>query len=109
MDVPNELQEKALDDFLEGQPRSSQWREMRLSLQDRLRDAITARDAAIERGEPQPALERKVRDLREKVSALAQEEAITRFVEDSVRSSLMRPLPAGFGGEDDAGYDGPPY
>ena len=95
-------QDQVIEEFLEGQPRAETWRSLRETLQTRLEDAVASRDA-IEPDDPRrSALERKVRELREQVAALAREEAVTQFVEDSVRASLSRPRPlAGVDDEDD--------
>ena len=86
-------QDEVIEEFLEGQPRAQAWREMRETLEARLKDAVAARDG-IDPEDPQlPGLERRVRDLRAQVAALGQEEAITQFVEESVRASLNRPRP----------------
>ena len=85
--------DEVIEEFLEGQPRAQTWRELRETLEARLKDAVAARDE-IDPEDPQlPALERRVRDLRAQVAALAQEEAVTQFVEESVRASLNRPRP----------------
>ncbi len=90
MNIPEPLREQAIDDFLDGQPRADQWRSMRESLEDRLRDSRAARDAETAAGRPTAPLDRKIRELRAQIEALAQEEAVTQFVEDSVRSSLAQ-------------------
>ena len=61
------------------------------SLQARLRDTVAARDADDGRraGLPRHSIA-KIRELRAQVEALAQEEAVSQFVEDSVRSSLAQ-------------------
>ena len=89
------LEDTVIEDFLEDQPRAHQWREMRETLQVRLRDAITVCDNAAPGSREKTAAERKVRDLRDQVEALRTEEAVTQFVEDSVRASLSRPRHAG--------------
>ena len=104
MSVPDHSQEKAIDEFLEGGTRADQWREMREMLQVRLKDAIAARDAAIADGNPRPALEKKVAELRLQVTALAEEEAVTQFVEDSVRASLGKTPRQSFEDDDEEGY-----
>jgi hypothetical protein len=86
-------QDPIIEEFLEGQPRAETWRELRDVLADRLRDAVAARDALDKDDPRRAALERKVEQLREQVATLAQEEAVTRFVEDSVRASLAQPRP----------------
>ncbi len=94
-------QDQVIEEFLEGKPRADTWRELRETLQARLQDAVAARDAAAPDNPRRSGLERKVRELREQVAALAQEEAVTRFVEDSVRASLSRPRPFSSGGDDE--------
>jgi hypothetical protein len=93
-------QDQVIEEFLEGKPRADTWRELRETLQARLQDAVAARDTAAPDDPRRAALERKVREMKEQVAALAQEEAVTRFVEDSVRASLSRPRPFS-GGDDD--------
>lgn len=95
-------EDEVIDDFLEGRPRADTWRELRETLQARLRDAVAERDAVAGDAPRRAGLDRRVRELRDQVAALAQEEAVTQFVEDSVRASLTRPGPAtDFGEEDD--------
>lgn len=96
------LEDVVIEDFLDGQPRANQWREMRETLQVRLNDAIDARDAAADESRERASAEKKVRDLKAQVTALRTEEAVTQFVEDSVRASLSRPRHTGnFFDEDD--------
>ena len=83
--------DQPIKDFLEGQPRAHFWRELRETLAERLRDALAERDALPEDDPTRPTREKRVRELRAQVAALAQEEAVTQFVEDSVRASLSRP------------------
>lgn len=85
--------EQVIDEFLEGQPRAALWRELRETLAARLAEAVAERDAVPDGDARRGALERRVRELRDQVAALAQEEAVTQFVEDSVRASLARPAP----------------
>jgi len=85
--------DQIIDEFLEGAPRAETWRELRQTLADRLRDARETLNRAPENSPNRTLLEKKVRELREQVAALEQEEAITRFVEDSVRATVARPLP----------------
>ena len=85
------LEDVVIEDFLDGQPRANQWREMRETLQVRLNDAKAARDKAAPESRERMASEKKVRELKAQVAALMTEEAVTQFVEDSVRASLSRP------------------
>ena len=99
--------EEIVEDFLGGAPRAQQWRAYREALQDRYRDAVAARDSADPDSPDFVSLEKRVRELREQVQALAEEEAVTQFVEDSVRASLTRPRPfVAPDGEDDYGDGG---
>jgi hypothetical protein len=98
-------QDEVIEEFLEGQPRASYWRELRESLHGRLREA-EAELKGIPADDPnRAALEKRMEDLREQVAALATEETVTQFVEDSVRASLSRPRrPGDLDLEDDEGY-----
>ena len=99
--------DEVIEDFLGGAPRAEKWREDREALQSRYRDAVAARDQADPDDPDFVALEKRVRELRDQIAALAEEEAVTQFVEDSVRASLVRPRrpgPAPDGGEDDGEY-----
>ncbi len=83
--------DEVIEDFLEGQPRAERWREYRLALTTRL-DAAKEKHAATTEGTADRAeLDERIKELREQIRVLAEEEAITQFVEDSVRSSLTRP------------------
>ena len=93
--------EQVIEEFLEGQPRAEMWRSLKESLNERLADAVASRDALAEDDPQRAAAEKRVRELRRQVAALAQEEAVTQFVEDSVRASLSRPLADAFLYEDD--------
>jgi hypothetical protein len=98
-------QDEIIKEFLEGQPRASYWRELRDSLHGRLREAEAELKAVPASDPNRAALEKRVEDLREQVAALATEEAVTQFVEDSVRSSLNRPRrPGDLDFEEDEGY-----
>ena len=101
----NDEQDAIIDEFLQGQPRSETWQSLKETLAARLADARAARDACDEDDPRRGPLERKVRVLAQQVRVLAEEEAVTRFVEDSVRASLARPrLPGDDEEDDEAGY-----
>lgn len=72
--------------FLEGAPSADTWGSLRKTLEDRLRDLKA-------QGEVATDIERtkQYEQLKAQISALAQEEAITRFVEDSIRAMISRP------------------
>lgn len=96
--------EEVIEDFLDGQPRAETWREYKEALSSRLKYALADLKASLPDSPDRAALEEKVAELREQVAALAQEEAITQFVEDSVRSSLSKPRPFPDFGDDDEDY-----
>lgn len=102
----NDEQDAIIDEFLHGQPRSETWQSLKETLAVRLADARAARDACDADDPRRAGLERKVRELAQQVRVLAEEEAVTRFVEESVRASLARPrIPGSDDEEDDeAGY-----
>ncbi|MBC8141216.1 MAG: hypothetical protein H7Y38_07220 [Armatimonadetes bacterium] len=95
--------EEIIEDFLDGQLRASKWRELRVALQtrlDRAKEQLSALPAtSSERGE----IEERITELKTQVRALAEEEAITQFVEESVSNSLTRPRP--FPAFDDGDYE----
>jgi hypothetical protein len=98
-------QDEVIEEFLEGQPRANYWRELRESLHGRLREAEAELKDVPTGDQNRANVEKRVEDLREQVAALATEEAVTQFVEDSVRASLSRPRrPGDFDIEDDEGY-----
>lgn len=97
-------QDPVIEEFLEGQPRAQTWRALKETLAARLADT-KASYAALDPDDPRRAgLERKLRELREQVRALAEEEAVTQFVEESVRASLNRPQGMSEEEDDEAGY-----
>ena len=97
--------EEIVEEFLEGAPRAAKWRELRLALQTRL-DAAKQAQAMCASGTPEHrACGERVAQLRAQVRALAEEEAITGFVEESVKNSLSRPRPLpSFADDEDDGY-----
>jgi hypothetical protein len=88
---PEDENEVIVEEFLEGQPRADVWRELKETLLARYKDAVAVRDAMDPDDPAFPAQEKRVREMREQVNVLAEEEAVTQFVEDSVRASLSRP------------------
>ena len=80
-------EDEAIQQFLGDRPGVQQLREWRETLERRLKELEA------ERGKPQPgkagaALAAKIAQLKRQVAALREEEAITGFVEDSVRVTL---------------------
>ncbi|MES2460000.1 MAG: hypothetical protein V4671_05400, partial [Armatimonadota bacterium] len=97
--------EQIVGEFLGDQPRAETWRSYKEVLAVRLKEALESRDAAAPDSLQYLNLDKKVRELREQVRVLAEEEAITQFVEDSVRATMTRPQSFHAGDEsDDEGY-----
>ncbi|MFN3650562.1 MAG: hypothetical protein ACK47B_13375 [Armatimonadota bacterium] len=78
-------EQRAIQEFLGDRPRSDQLSEWRETLEQRLQ-ALEA--DAKEAGPGAGALQAKLAQLRKQVVALREEEAVTRYVEDSVRVTL---------------------
>jgi polyhydroxyalkanoate synthesis regulator phasin len=77
--------EQAVQQFLGDRPGAEQLREWRTTLQRRLQ----AMEAERERSKDAPGgLDAKIAQLKKQVAALGEEEAITEFVEDSVRVTM---------------------
>jgi phage shock protein A len=88
----------AVKEFLGDRPNAEELTEWRATLEDRLKRLEAERDKG---GTPTPGLQQKIAQLKKQVAALRQEEAITQFVEDSVRVTLA------MGSTTDAGeFDG---
>ena len=87
------LEETVIEEFLEEQPRAAYWQELTDVLKERLKDAQ-------EMGHT-----KRVTELRAQIQILAQEAAITQFVEDSVRHSLSRPRHTSLADVDDIHED----
>lgn len=76
-------EQQVISEFLGERPRADELREWRSLIGGRIRQLETA----LQR-EPNARLERELRGLRQQVAALQREEAITGFVEDSVKVTL---------------------
>jgi uncharacterized protein involved in exopolysaccharide biosynthesis len=79
-------EEDVIRDFLGERPEAAQLRDWRETLERRLR----AMEAELSRAAPEqrPAIESRLQPLRKQIAALREEEAVTEFVEDSVRATL---------------------
>lgn len=82
-----------LESFLEGKPRAETWRQLRETLGERLKRLKEELEALPDGAPGAASLRKKVEETRQQVAALAEEEAISRFVEDSVRATIARPHP----------------
>lgn len=77
--------EEAVREFMGDRPGADELTEWRATLEDRLKKLEAERD----RGEKaSTSLTNKISQLKKQIAALRQEEAITQFVEDSVRATL---------------------
>lgn len=88
--------ERVIQDFLGDNPRATQWRALRRALAERLTALRHQRREAAEAGEPASrlqALDSQVAALARQVAALETEEAVSQFVEDSIKVALARSAP----------------
>ena len=76
---------EAIRDFLGERPDSDQLKNWRGALEDRL-SALEAEQ--MRAGDADPGLRSKIQTLKRQIAALQEEQAITEFVEDSVRVTL---------------------
>jgi hypothetical protein len=86
-EIPDE--DEVIEEFLGDNPRARELRLMRGALEQRL--SMVRRElerAADERERRQ--LQSRIAELQQQIAAIRQEEAITSFVEDSVRGSLHK-------------------
>jgi hypothetical protein len=79
-------QDEAIQDFLGERPHADQLRGWRETLEHRLQSLVENRARGT--ADADAALEAKIAGLKRQIAALGQEEAITQFVEDSVRVTL---------------------
>ena len=95
-------EERAICEFLGERPRAEQLGEWLAALRQRLAslEEEAKRVAAPGMEGPQAALQAKIAQLRLQIRALAEEAAITEFVEDSVRVTLAMGAVAEGAGED---------
>lgn len=81
--------EEVIDEFLGENPRARELRLMRAALQQRMAVFQKERDKTQDERE-KTTLSNKIRDLEKQIEALRREEAITEFVENSVRVTLTK-------------------
>jgi hypothetical protein len=84
-----------LDELLHGEPRANQLGQMRAVLQERRREIEADLQTLLPDDPRHATLGRKLNELKTQIRALAEEEAISQFVEDSVRATLSRPARPG--------------
>lgn len=85
--MASEEEEKIIAEFMGDDGRAEQWRAMRESLQDRLK-ALRAERALTTLPDAISGLDRRIAQIVEQVAVLETEEAVSRFVEDSVLATL---------------------
>jgi hypothetical protein len=78
-------QDEAIKDFLGDRPQSGQLKDWRVTLEERL---AGLQQELTERGDGAGRLGLKIEQLKRQIAALREEEAVTEFVEDSVRVTL---------------------
>jgi hypothetical protein len=92
----NTEDEEIVASFFGETSRARELRELKETLQERLKVLLADGSGS----------EKKIQELRGQISVLAEEEAVSGFVEESVRATLARPEASGDLGPDD---DGGPY
>lgn len=85
--------EKAIDEALEGKPRSGELAEMIAALEVR-RETFERERAAATTYEARKSWAQRQKEVDRQIEMLRQEMAITDFVERTVRSAISRPRPA---------------
>ena len=84
--------EKAIDEALEGKPRSGEFAEMVAALEVR-RETFERERAGATTDEARKQWAQRLKEVDRQIEMLRQEMAITDFVERSVRSAISRPRP----------------
>jgi hypothetical protein len=84
--------EKAIDEALEGKPRSGELAEMIAALEVR-RETFERERAAATTDEARKIWAQRLKEVDRQIEMLRQEMAITDFVERTVRSAMSRPRP----------------
>lgn len=88
--------ESVVQDFFGDEPRAEEWRVLRHALKERLTALRATRQAEAESG-AEPArlriLDSQIAAMRKQAAALETEEAISRFVEDSLLVTLAKSMP----------------
>jgi hypothetical protein len=88
--------DQVIEDFLGDSPRATEWRAMRQALADRLTARRQQRREEADAGADEPrlhALDLQIAALERQVTALKTEEAVTQFVEDSIKVTLAKAQP----------------
>ena len=88
-----------VDEFFGENARAADLRQMRQALNERLQALVRDRAAEMDEGRAK-ALDAQIRTARRQVEALATEQVVAQFVEDSVRVTLAKSAP----GDDEEDY-----
>ncbi|MGQ9525858.1 MAG: hypothetical protein ACUVTZ_13615 [Armatimonadota bacterium] len=83
--------EAAVREFLGDHPRASEWKEWRRALAQRL-EALKQEKSSQPPGSGTSELDAQIQEIETYLAVLAEEAAITEFVEDSVKASVSMPL-----------------
>ena len=97
--MASEEEEKIIEEFMGDDGRAQQWRAMRESLQDRLKALRAERATTLP--DAISSLDRRIAQIVEQVRVLETEEAVSQFVEDSVRATLRSSVMRGPNNLDD--------
>lgn len=88
--------EQVIQDFLGDNPRATQWRALRQALAERLTALRRQRREEAQSDAPASrlqTLDSQIAALDRQVAALETEEAVSQFVEDSIKVTLARSTP----------------
>ncbi|MBW3622408.1 MAG: hypothetical protein KY468_03250 [Armatimonadetes bacterium] len=107
-DEPEDERERMVEDFLQGGPRSEEWRQWREALEKRLLNLKQQRSEGGE-GVDSSALDGMIEETEAQINALATEEIISEFVESEIELSLntieREEETGGFGGFGENGHE----
>lgn len=85
-----EEEEQVIEEFLEGKPRAAELAEMAEALEVRRQNFERERSAAKEEAR-RKEWSARVKEVEEQIRVLREEQAITDFVENSIRATVNRP------------------
>jgi hypothetical protein len=85
--MASEEEEKIIDEFMGGNGRAAEWKALRESLADRL-NSLQAERASATLPDAISTLDKRIAGLAQQVAVLETEEAVSEFVETSVRSAV---------------------
>jgi len=83
--------EAAIKEFLGSHPRASEWKEWRKALAQRL-EALKEEKSSLPPGTDTSELDAQIAEIETYLAVLAEEAAITEFVENSIRAAAAVPV-----------------